>query len=289
MPILKVSRAHPLARKLHYSEAKQWELEERTREIQEEFFQCIRKTAHFLQKKNVKISKVENYLRPALASTRISNELPKCGNHNKLLSFLIEKRLLSWFNYKLLEDLITEFLQGVFSLESYKNALREYASGRVEEYEGVQFGLPVQDGHKILTLKVDQEYGDIRILHDISRLQSSISRILGQRYILLYLVTFHCSILTLEFLMPVHLYTQLFSLSWLQLADLSQLGVDTGVLKVINLKQQNVHKVPLSIVAIKVSNLSTKLYEKVEPCRAKLSLYNNMSTAIQALLQYYIM
>ena len=234
MPILKVNRTHPLATKLHYSEAKQWELEEKTREIQEKFIECIRSTAHFLQEKDVKIFEVEEFLLPTLAASHSLYGLAKCGNHNQLLSFLIDKRWLSWFNYKLLDDLIAKFLQGVFSLESYKNALKEYASDRVEEYEGVQFGLPAQPKHKVLTLKIDSEYGDIKVLRDISRLQSSISRILGQRYTLLYLVTFHCSILTLEFLMPFLLYIELFPLSQQQLAELSQVGVDTGVFEASN-------------------------------------------------------
>ena len=234
VPIFKVSSTHPLTTKLCYSEAKQWELEEKTREIQEMFVECIRSTAHLLQEKDVKISEVEEFLLPALAASHSLYELAKCGNHNRLLSFLIEKRLLSWFNYKLLDDLVAKFLQGVFSLESYKNAFKEYASGRVEEYEGVEFGLPVQPGDKVLILKIDSEYRNIKVLWDISRLQSSISQILGQRYTLLHLVTFDCSILTLEFLIPHCLYNELFPLSQQQLAELSQVGVDTGVLEASN-------------------------------------------------------
>ena len=234
MPILKVSHTHPLAE--DYSEAQQLELEKKTKDIQRKFLDCIRETAHCLR--NVEISEVEDFLRPALALKE--EKLQKFDSPNKLLSFLVQERWLSWFNYELLEDLINKFLQGVFSLDSYKKALKEYASGRVEEYEGVQFGLPAKPGqHKVFLLKIDPQYKNIKALNDIKLLQSSICEILGQ-YTLLYLVTFHCSIITLEILLPLHLCADFFVILQEQRAELAQVGVETGVFET---KQQGVHKV----------------------------------------------
>ena len=243
VPILKVNPTHPLAE--NHSKAKQWKLEQKTREIQKKFDHCFRRTAHFLHAKKVKISKIKDFL--ALASPQIADELGMFNSINKLLGFLHRERWLSWFNYELLNDLINEFLQGVFSLESYEEALKEYASSRVEEYDGVQFGLPAKPGqNKILLLKIDSEYRKLKVLNDIQPLRSSICQILKQHYTLLYLVTIHCSIITLEFLMPLHLCTNLFPLSQEQLAELARVGVDameTDDFKATNLIQQKVHNI----------------------------------------------
>ena len=221
LPIL-FDPSHNLIPRLN--EAQVFELQQKTTKIFKSFCKLVYLTWKYL--KEIDISKVISYLMLMLSSTHNKSELKQVKDYNDLLEYLSHS--ISWFNYELMEELTSEFLKEeeivISSWESYKADLKEYSNGRVEEYEGVKFGLPKSHQHKVLVLKLDPEYNDMK-LTKIKELRSAICKILGKPYTLLYLVSVHCSSIILKFLIPLFGYNTLFPLSVEQEKELAKLGV----------------------------------------------------------------
>ena len=205
-----------------------------------------------LQQKGVPVQDVATILEHYLANTYDTSPLQGISDYRALLRFIDEK--VSWFNYELFGYVVDDFLKDQCQItalwESYKEDLEQYAKQRIEEYEGVRFGLPASKKHKVLLMPIDPQYK--MKLSDISVLRSSICNVLGCPSSLLYFVAVHRSSIILEFLIPLPAYKQLFPLSKEQLRALCKLGilsVNTGdtqvftnlkssVMANVNLKQQ---------------------------------------------------
>ena len=183
----------------------------------DKFKEAIYTTYEKLQEKGVSIGDVINTIKFYKYSDIIHND--------SLLLFLGDN--IPWFDCLLVDRLIKHLLKDDRDITEmwakYKVELTEYANGRIEEYEGIVFGLPATKESVYKCLAIDPEYK--MKLSDVSTLRRNICEILDIKYEDLYFYGVQTGSIILTFTLPRSIYKKLFPLSRAQLLELIELGI----------------------------------------------------------------
>ena len=190
------------------------------------FKSALHKTLVQLQANRVPVSKV-------VSVVRLYCEEPNTGatfecdgdNYDDLLVFLRDK--ISWFQHDVMSYIVNCLLKDNAEVEEiwrkYSEELKKYAENRVEEYEGVEFGLPPTDEHKILWMALDPGL-NIK-LSDIPALRQAFCKVFDCSNVVLYFYTARHSSVILEFVITLSAYKDIFPLSQDQIQQLANLDV----------------------------------------------------------------
>ena len=228
LPIFSFNPAHKLAGKLDENEV--WSLHRDTMDMFKMFKKTLHKTLVRLQANRVPVSKI-------VSVVRLYCEEPNTGaafecdgdNYAKLLIFLRDK--ISWFQHDIMSSIVNCLLEDneevaelVAELwRKYSDELKKYAENRVEEYEGVEFGLPPTDKHRVFWMALDP--GLDTKLSDIPALRNAFCKVFGCSNVVLYFYTAHRSSVILEFVITLSAYKEIFPLSRKQTQQLANLDV----------------------------------------------------------------
>ena len=190
------------------------------------FKNALLETLEQLHANRVPVSKI-------VSVVRLYCEEPNTGatfecdgdNYAKLLVFLRDK--VSWFQHHVISCIVNRLLKDNAEIEElwkkYSDELKKYAENRVEEYEGVKFGLPPTDEHKILWMALDPGL-NIK-LSDVPALRQAFCKVLGCSNAVLYFYTACQSSVILEFVIALSAYKKIFPLSRDQIQQLANLDV----------------------------------------------------------------
>ena len=228
LPIFSFNPAHKLAGKLNENEV--WLLHSKTMDMFEMFKKTLHKTLVRLQANRVPVSKI-------VSVVKLYCEEPNTGaafecdgdNYAKLLIFLRDK--ISWFQHDIMSSIVNCLLEDNEEVSElvgelwikYAEELKEYAENRVEEYEGVEFGLPPTDKHKILWMALDPGL-NIK-LSDIPALRQAFCKVFDCSNAVLYFYTARRSSVILGFVITLSAYKDIFPLSQNQIQQLAKLDV----------------------------------------------------------------
>ena len=227
LPIFSFNPAHKLAGKLDENEV--WLLHSKTMDMVKKFRKTLHKTMVRLQANRVHVSEI-------VSAVRLYCEKPNTGaafecdgdNYSKLLVFLRDK--VSWFQHDVMSSIVNCLLEGNEEVaevgelwRKYADELKKYAKNRVEEYEGVEFGLPPTDKHRILWMALDP--GLDTKLSDIPALRKAFCEVFDCSNVVLFFYTARRSSVILEFVITLSAYKDIFPLSQDQIQQLAKLDV----------------------------------------------------------------
>lgn len=227
LPIFSFNPAHKLVGK--YDMHDRSELKDKTEDMYEKFKEALIKTYRQLKASQVSdeevVAAVNTRLRKPYAVQLFQHE----DKHKHLLDFLDEK--IPWFQHTLMSRIVEQFLPNNDEINSiwrdYTEDLKRYAENRVEEYEGVEFGLPPSRGRTILWLAIDDEMIKMK-LSDVHDLRRAFCKILSPKPVVLYLYAVTQSSIILEFVvlqLKEEELKETFSLSKTQLQELINLNI----------------------------------------------------------------
>ena len=224
LPIFSFNPAHKLAGKVNENEV--WLLQSKTIDISQMFKNALHETLVQLQANRVPVSKI-------VSVVRLYCEEPNTGatfecdadNYDELLVFLRDK--VSWFQHDVMSCIVNCLLKKNSEVKElwkkYSDELKKYGENRIEEYEGVEFGLPPTDEHKILWMALDPGL-NIK-LSDIPALRQAFCKVFGCSNVILYFYTARHSSVILEFVITLSAYKDIFPLSQDQIQQLANLDV----------------------------------------------------------------
>ena len=228
LPIFSFNPAHKLAGKVNENEV--WLLQSKTIDISQMFKNALHETLVQLQANRVPVSKI-------VSVVRLYCEEPNTGaafecdgdNYAKLLIFLRDK--ISWFQHDIMSSIVNCLLEDNEEVAElvgelwikYTEELKKYAKNRVEEYEGVEFGLPPTDKHRILWMALDPGL-NIK-LSDIPALRQAFCKVFDCSNAVLYFYTARHSSVILEFVITLSAYKDIFPLSQDQIQQLANIDV----------------------------------------------------------------
>ena len=224
LPIFSFNPAHKLAGKVN--ESKVWLLHCKTMDMSRMFKNALYETLVRLQANRVPVSKI-------VSVVRLYCEEPNTGatfecdgdDYDELLVFLRDK--VSWFQHDIISCIVDRLLKDNAEVEEiwrkYSDELKNYAENRVEEYEGVEFGLPPTDEHTTLWMALDPGL-NIK-LSDIPALRQTFCKVFGCSNVVLYFYTARRSSVILEFVITLSAYKDIFPLSQDQIQQLANLDI----------------------------------------------------------------
>ena len=224
LPIFSFNPVHKLAGKVNENEL--WLLHSKTIDMSQKFKNVLHETLQKLQANRVPVSDIVSVVRLYCEEPNTSATFECDGdNYAKLLVFLRDK--ISWFQHDVMSCIVNRLLKNNAEVKElwrkYSDELKKYAENRVEEYEGVEFGLPPTDGHKILWMALDP--GLNVKLSDIPALRQAFCKVFDCSNAVLYFYTARHSSVILEFVITLSAYKDIFPLSQDQLQQLANRGV----------------------------------------------------------------
>ena len=222
LPIFSFNPAHKLAEKV--DENKVWLLHRKTKNMSQMFKNALQETLEQLQASRVPISKIVSVVRLYCEEPNTGATF-ECHNYDELLVFLRDK--VSWFQHDIMSCIVNRLLKDNVEVKDlwrkYSDELKKYGENRVEEYEGVEFGLPPTDEHKILWMALDPGL-NIK-LSDIPALRQAFCKVFDCSNVVLYFYTARHSSVILEFVITLSAYKDIFPLSQNQIKQLANLDV----------------------------------------------------------------
>ena len=226
LPIFSFNPAHKLAGKVDAN--KVWLLERKTINISLMFKDTLYETLQQLKANRVPVSEIVSVVRYYCEEPNTGSTFEcDCGNYDELLLFLRDK--VSWFQHDIMSTIVNRLLKDNVEVKElwrkYSNELKKYGENRVEEYEGVEFGLPPTDEHKILWMALDPGLNKIIKLRDIPALRDAFCEVFGCSNVVLYFYTARHSSVILEFVITLSAYKKIFPLSQDQIQQLANLDV----------------------------------------------------------------
>ena len=226
LPIFSFNPAHKLAGKVDAN--KVWLLERKTNDISSMFKDTLYETLQQLQANRVSISRIVSVVRYYCEEPNTGSTFEcDCDNYDELLLFLRDK--VSWFQHDIMSTIVNRLLKDNAEVKElwrkYSNELKKYGENRVEEYEGVEFGLPPTDEHKILWMALDPGLNKIIKLRDIPALRDAFCEVFGCSNVVLYFYTARHSSVILEFVITLSAYKKIFPLSQDQIQQLAKLDI----------------------------------------------------------------
>ena len=227
LPIFSFNPAHKLVGK--YDMHDRSELKDKTEDMYDKFKKALIKTYEQLRASKVPdeevIVAVNVWLRKPNAVRSFQHE----DKQKHLLKFLDEN--IPWFQHTLMFHIIEQFLPKKKNINKiwrdYTEDLKKYAENRVEEYEGVEFGMPPSRGRTILWLAIDDEMIKMK-LSDVHDLRRAFCKILGPKPVVLYFYAVNQSSIILEFVvsqLEEREIKHIFSFSIFQLHELINLNI----------------------------------------------------------------
>ena len=177
LPIFRFNPAHKLAEK--YDMHDRSILKDKTEDMYEKFKKALIQTYRQLRASQVPDEEVVVAVNVWLRKPNTVRLVQQEDKHKHLLDFLDEN--IPWFEHTLMFHIVEQFLPGNVEItgiwEDYIEDLKRYADDRVEEYEGVEFGMPPKRGRKILWLAIDDEMIKMK-LSEVSDLRRAFCKIL---------------------------------------------------------------------------------------------------------------
>lgn len=170
-----------------------------TTELREAFDEHYRKTWHSLQevfsRDEVDVGKVISYLRR-------KHQLQAISSQGSPLTLKEQLELgISWFNFEPLAGIAEEFLRGNREVnvlwKGYRAQVKSYANRRLEEFEGIQLGVPGSEERRVLYFKLDPAHSDMK-LRAMDKLQDAINKELGDGQLVLYPISVERGLLELQ-------------------------------------------------------------------------------------------
>ena len=230
LPIFSFNPAHKLAHKLagKVDANKVCLLQRKTIHISLMFKDALHETLEQLEANRVSVSRIVSVVRYYCEEPNTGSTFEcDCNNYDELLLFLRDK--VSWFQHDIISRIVNRLLKDNAEVKElwrkYSNELKTYGENRVEEYEGVEFGLPPTDEHKILWMALDPGLNKIIKLRDIPALQDAFCKVFGCSNVVLYFYTARHSSVILEFIITLSAYKKIFPLSRDQIQQLANLDI----------------------------------------------------------------
>ena len=116
----------------------------------------------------------------------LQNDIQSCNTVPEIFNIMIESRIIKFYNFKLLEKLINEYLEEHKpKLEKYKLTLRRYFNSRICElhvYESGEFSeadLQLELKNNNLIIVADKTWADDYTVERLFELESMLEEILG--------------------------------------------------------------------------------------------------------------